>query len=150
MKNISWIIVVIIIIGAIWFYNGRQIVEDNTNLTNNTITNEEGDSDVTGGGSYLDYKSELLTQADTGDVVLFFHAAWCPTCRLLDNNLIKDYEKIPADLTVLQVNYDKEDELKEKYDIAYQHTLVQVDSSGKQITKWTGGNDLNSILKNLK
>ena len=157
MKNILWIIVVIVIIGGIWFFSGQEIADEQTALTENTnsVTNnpaitDEETTQATGGGSYIDYKPELLARADNGDVVLFFHASWCPTCRLLDNNLIKDYEIIPADLTILQVNYDKEDDLKEKYDIAYQHTLVPVDSSGDQITKWVGGNDLDSILQKLK
>ena len=101
-------------------------------------------------GTYEVYSPEKLALAKENNVVLFFHAAWCPTCRRLESNLNKTLDDIPTDLNILQVNYDDANDLRKKYSITYQHTLVQVDEKGNQITKWTGGSDLQSILDKLK
>ncbi|PLX25040.1 hypothetical protein C0580_03440 [Candidatus Parcubacteria bacterium] len=68
----------------------------------------------------------------------------------MDAAIKSEMSSIPSDLTILKVDYDSETELKKKYSITYQHTLVQVDAQGNQITKWTGGSDLNSIVSRLK
>lgn len=102
------------------------------------------------GGEYRAYDPSLLSRADHGRVVLFFHAGWCPTCKALENDINRNLDKIPDDLTILKVDYDTAEDLKDKYDIVIQHTLVQVDSSGSMITGWTGGNDLDYILGKLK
>lgn len=99
--------------------------------------------------SLADYQSQK-TSYDSGKVVLFFNASWCPTCKVLDESLARQIESFPKDLTVVNVDYDKETELKSKYGVRIQHTLVQIDSSGNQIAKWSGGGDLQSITDQLK
>ena len=37
----------------------------------------------------------------------------------------------------------------EKYGITYQHTFVQIDAEGKEITKWNGGK-IDELLTNIK
>jgi thiol-disulfide isomerase/thioredoxin len=101
-------------------------------------------------GSYEAYAPEKLTKANEGDVVLFFRAAWCPTCKVLDADLKAKMNTIPSGLTILDVNYDTETSLKQKYGVTYQHTLVQVDASGNMITKWSGGQTLASIVANVR
>lgn len=85
-----------------------------------------------------------------GKVVLFFNARWCPTCKVLDESLKKQASKFPADLTVVDVDYDNAPELIKQYKIAYQHVLVRIDADGKEITRWAGGGDLQSITDQLK
>jgi thiol-disulfide isomerase/thioredoxin len=89
-------------------------------------------------GSYEAYAPEKIARAETGDVVLFFHASWCPSCRGLNADIEKHLETIPAQLSILKVDYDTETELKKKYGVTYQHTLVQVDKDGNLIKKWSG------------
>ncbi len=101
-------------------------------------------------GEYVDYDSKLLDRADDGDVVLFFKASWCPSCITLNKALEKSLEEFPEDLTILKVDYDNSKDLKKKYAVTYQHTLVQVDAQGNQITKWNGGDNLNDVLNELK
>lgn len=96
-------------------------------------------------GLYTDYDESLLANAENGKVVLFFHAAWCPTCIALDNNIKNSADDIQSNLTILKVDYDSATELKKKYGVTYQHTMVQVDANGEQIAKWSGGNTLGSI-----
>ena len=85
-----------------------------------------------------------------GKVVLFFNARWCPTCKVLDESLKKQASKFPADLTVVDVDYDNSADLIKQYKIAYQHVLVQIDADGKEIIRWAGGGDLQSITDQLK
>ncbi len=101
-------------------------------------------------GSYEPYAAAKLAKANDGDVVLFFRASWCPTCKVLDSSIRANAEKLPAGVTILDVNYDTETALKQKYGVTYQHTLVQVDAAGNLITKWSGGQTLESILAKVQ
>jgi len=100
-------------------------------------------------GQYTDYNAALLANADQGDVVLFFHAQWCPYCRGLDTALNNSRSEIPSDLTILKVDYDNSSDLKKKYGVTYQHTLVQVDAAGNMVAKWNGSPDLADVIKHL-
>jgi thiol-disulfide isomerase/thioredoxin len=101
-------------------------------------------------GSYESYAASKLAKANEGDVVLFFRASWCPTCRALDSDIKANATKIPGGVTILDVNYDTETALKQKYGVTYQHTLVQVDASGNLITKWSGGLALGDVLSKIQ
>ena len=102
------------------------------------------------GGSYESYSPEKLALANDGKVVIYFHADWCPICRSLESNINANLKTIPAGVHILKADYDTETMLKQKYGVTYQHTLVQVDSSGNQITKWSGGQTLASLLTNVR
>jgi thiol-disulfide isomerase/thioredoxin len=102
-------------------------------------------------GAYETYAPEKLAWAeDGGKVVLFFKASWCPSCRALDADLKASLGDIPAGVTILELDYDDETELKKKYGVTTQHTLVQVDANGEMITKWSGGNSLASVVSKIK
>ncbi len=101
-------------------------------------------------GLYAPYDASKLAMAETGDVVLFFKASWCPSCRALDADIKASLSDIPANVTILEVDYDRATDLKQKYGVTTQHTLVQVDKSGNQIAKWTGGSTLEDLVKNIK
>lgn len=97
------------------------------------------------GGVYLPYTSTAVAQAN-GNIVLFFHANWCPTCVANEKDIKANLKDIPKSLTLLKVNYDDATALKELYGITAQHTFVQVDNSGKLIKKWRGGVTLKEIV----
>ena len=99
---------------------------------------------------YVAYSPAALTAASqNGRAVLFFYADWCPTCRAADAEYKANPAGIPADVTILQVNYDTATALKQKYNIVYQHSYIQVDGSGRQVTRWDGGG-IADLLANLK
>ena len=110
----------------------------------------EKDGAMMSKGSYEVYDASKLAMAEKGKVVLFFKASWCPSCRTLDADIKASLGDIPAGVTILEVDYDKYGELKQKYGVTMQHTLVQVDKGGNQIMKWSGGATLESIVEKLK
>jgi thiol-disulfide isomerase/thioredoxin len=111
---------------------------------------EKKDGAMMSKGSYEMYDASKLAMAKDGKVVLFFKASWCPSCRTLDADIKASLADIPAGVTILEVDYDKYGDLKQKYAVTTQHTLVQVDASGSQIMKWSGGNTLESVVSKLK
>jgi len=121
--------------------------KEDTMMKDDGMTKDDmADDTVVMKGNYETYSAEKLARADTGKVILFFHASWCPTCRAHDSEIMKNLESIPGGVHILKLNFDTETELRKKYGVTVQHTLVQVNSSGDQITKWSGGNTLASVL----
>jgi thioredoxin 1 len=108
------------------------------------MESEEGAMMESEAGRYEVYASEKL--ASSQDVVLFFKASWCPKCKALDADIKSRLGNIPADLTILEVDYDNSAELKKKYGVTYQHTFVQVDKAGNLIKKWSGSADLAALV----
>lgn len=101
-------------------------------------------------GSYEAYSVDKIARAETGDVVIFFHASWCPSCRGLNTSIENNSTSIPEGVSILKADYDKETDLKKKYGVTTQHTLVQVDKDGNMIKKWSGGGNLNSVLSQIQ
>ncbi len=118
---------------------------------NDTTTTTEKNSMMTKVGSYESYNASKIAMASaTHDVVLYFRASWCPTCKALDGDIKSHLNDIPESLTILDVNYDNSTELKKKYGVTYQHTLVQVDAQGNIIKKWSGSPTLASLVSEVK
>lgn len=102
-------------------------------------------------GSYEAYAPEKVALASAShDVVLFFRASWCPSCRAIDADIKANIGDIPANLSILDVNYDDATALKQKYGVTYQHTFVQVDASGTLIKKWSGSPTLSALVKEVQ
>jgi thiol-disulfide isomerase/thioredoxin len=113
---------------------------------------DEAMSDTVAGkaGVYAPYEASKLAMANDGDVVLFFKASWCPSCRALDADIKASLTEIPAGLTILEVDYDTATAMKQQYGVTTQHTLIQVDASGTLIKKWSGGSTLESVVAQVK
>lgn len=101
-------------------------------------------------GEYVAYDPAKLALAQEGKVILFFRASWCPTCRALDADIKANAQSIPAGVTILDVDYDRYGDLKKKYGVTYQHTLVQVDAQGNELKQWSGSPKLADLLKELR
>ena len=104
------------------------------------------------GGAYVDYSDSLVQQmlADGKRVVLFFHAAWCPTCNLADRRIQEAAHQIPSDVAIFKVDYDREESLVDAYGVLYQHTFVQLTEGGALVTKFQGSSTLPAILANIQ
>lgn len=102
-------------------------------------------TEVADGGVYLPYTPTAVAQAK-GKIVLFFHANWSPTSVTINKNIEEKATSIPADLTILKVNFDDATDLREAYAVDEQATFIQVDNTGKQIKKWRGESTLTDIV----
>jgi thiol-disulfide isomerase/thioredoxin len=99
----------------------------------------EEDAAMAKEGAWIDqaaYEADAATFHESGDVVLFFNASWCPTCKATVESL--DAEGAPAGLTVVSVDYDAATDLRQQYGVTVQHTFVQVDEQGNEVAKFTG------------
>jgi thiol-disulfide isomerase/thioredoxin len=88
-------------------------------------------------GAYIDYSSDVIA-ATPGTKLLFFHASWCPQCRALDKDILAT--TLPENVTIIKVDYDTHQDLRQKYGITIQTTLVRVDDQGNLIKKYVAYN----------
>ncbi len=149
MKKITGIIAVVAILVAGGIYVSVNNQESDT-MVNTSIDAVTAKVDTMMQGSYEAYSPEKIARAQTGDVVLFFHASWCPSCRSLNSDIESNLTSIPEGVLILKVDYDKEVDLKKKYGVTYQHTLVQVDKDGNHIKKWSGRPKLANLISNIQ
>lgn len=72
------------------------------------------------------YTAAALGEAQKADkpVALHFHADWCPTCRAQEKVLQSLASDPGLNLTVLVANYDTEKDLKRRFNVRAQSTLV--------------------------
>lgn len=85
-------------------------------------------------GQYLPYSADAVAMT-TGNIILFFHASWCPQCRTLDADISQNISA-QNNLTIYKVDYDSNQSLRQKYGVTLQTTLVKIDSNGDIIKKY--------------
>jgi len=79
---------------------------------------------------YQEYTPELEARyKGSQKFVLFFHADWCPTCRVLEKK-IKENLKSLENAIILETNYDREVEAKKKYNVRVQSTVIFFNADG--------------------
>lgn len=93
--------------------------------------------------------AERYASADK-KTVLFFRAYWCGACADAAAHIADEAAKGPADLVVLEVDYDDSAELKRKYGVTLQHTFVQVGPDGEELGQWTGFGTLAELYAALR
>lgn len=89
-------------------------------------------------GAYVDYSAEALAAAD-GDRVLFFHAPWCPQCRALESDIAA--VGVPDGVTILKVDYDTGQALRQQYGVRQQTTVVLLDDQGSGVASFVAYDD---------
>ena len=153
IKKLSPILIALLIFGVIYFFSTQKdqnrdstMESSETAMQNDSIDSEQSTQETTkvtsDAATYVDYTPELVTNAHAEGKrpVIFFHAAWCPTCKALEDELTSGgLEELPSDLVILKTDYDTELDLRKKYGVTIQHTLVQVDEQGNEVAKWVGG-----------
>jgi hypothetical protein len=100
------------------------------------------------GTGYTTYNEAIVTDALASGkkVALFFHAARCPNCIALNENIETNFTTIPEDTIIFKVDYDTSDALKETYGVTSQHTLVYIDKDMAQVNKLVGPTTLDEVL----
>jgi thiol-disulfide isomerase/thioredoxin len=84
-------------------------------------------------GVYTDYSEKALL-ATTHTKLLFFHAPWCPQCRAIEKSI--ETGGVPEDVTVFKVDYDSNQELRQKYGVTLQTTFVKIDGKNNKIESY--------------
>ena len=99
-------------------------------------------------GKYVDYSASTIAST-AGTKILFFHAPWCPQCKALDASIKSG--PIPENTTIIKVDYDSSQALKQKYGVTTQTTLVLVDDSGNLVKKYVAYStpSLDALIANL-
>jgi thioredoxin 1 len=148
------VIIVVIILGVV-IVAGFALFNKKDTTKQSVITPTTEQAEQANNTRYIEYSKAALDEASGNRRVLYFYASWCPTCRPADANFTAQVEQIPPDVTVLRVNYNdpdtdqEEKDLAQKYQITYQHTFVQIDTDGNEVTKWNGG-QIEELLANIK
>ncbi len=83
--------------------------------------------------SYVEYSDDLIAKT-TGKKVLFFHAQWCPQCRMIETDILK--QGAPEGWTIIKVDYDSHQDLRQKYGVTIQTTFVKIDDAGNSLNKY--------------
>jgi thiol-disulfide isomerase/thioredoxin len=99
-------------------------------------------------GRYINYSAAQVA-ATPGTKILFFHADWCSQCRKLDQDIRAN--TVPRGVTIFKVDYDSNRDLRRRYGVVIQTTLVKVDSGGKMTARYVAyeAPTLNNVTKAL-
>lgn len=100
-------------------------------------------------GVYTEYDAEAVKQSDADHILLFFKASWCPSCRALDADIVENAEDIPAGVEIYTVDYDTATDLKRKYGITTQHSIIEIDASGEAKSSISHGLTLKDVLTTI-
>lgn len=97
------------------------------------------------------YSAQALADAEKAGqpVALHFHADWCPTCRAQDKALESMKSEKGLDLTILKVNYDTEKDLKKRFNVRTQSTMVVLKGT-KEVARLAGDTSADGIRGALK
>jgi len=97
------------------------------------------------------YTAAALAAAQKADkpVAVHFHADWCPTCRAQEKVLQTLKAEPGLDITVLVANYDTEKELKRRFNVRAQSTLVVLRGQ-QEWARLVGDTTTTSIREALK
>ena len=97
------------------------------------------------------YSAAALAEAEKANqpVALHFHADWCPTCKAQDKVVQSLKAEKGLDLTILTVNYDTEKDLKRRFRINSQSSLVVLRGQ-KETARLVGDTTTDGIRSALK
>ncbi len=99
------------------------------------------------------YSAEALQKAqeEGGESLIEFYASWCPTCWRQHSSLKKvsndsKFEKV----TFFEADYDDSDELKNKFGVSRQSTLIIVkgDKEIARLSGVTGEEEISNFISN--
>lgn len=97
---------------------------------------------------YLEYDAEAVAMAtESGkNVALFFHADRCGSCKALSANITENEASIDENTMIFKVDYDSSKELKSKYWVQKQHTVVYLNELMESTSVEQGASSLDDVL----
>lgn len=147
----SWLIVGIILVvatvGGIYVFGSNKKESSEPTTTDLNLDQQPSSAAVTT-SQYIEYSPSVIASTP-GTKILFFHALWCPQCRDLEKSIKAG--SIPEGTTIIKVDYDTNQALRQKYGVTLQTTLVKVDDNGNLIEKYVAYDEptLQSLIDNL-
>lgn len=138
-KKFAFVIagLILVIVGATFYLIlGKERGHDLPAALDNqpTVNSQESkSSDVlnTKTGEYITYSEEAFRAAEGKTRLLFFHASWCPQCRELEASIKST--SLPVGVVVFKVDYDSRQDLRKKYGVTLQTTVVKVDKNDNKL-----------------
>lgn len=100
---------------------------------------------------YVEYNEIKLLEAlaEKKQVILFFHATWCSTCWVLNTNIATKETLIKENTIIFKVDFDAEENLKRRYWVTSQHTVVYLDQEWEVEKRVRGSIELDEILNDI-
>jgi thiol-disulfide isomerase/thioredoxin len=89
-------------------------------------------------GAYVEYSESAIAAAE-GRVLLFFHATWCGPCRSIESDI--EAQGVPDGVTIIKVDYDTNQPLRQQYGVTQQTTFVEVAPSGDAVQSYVAYDD---------
>lgn len=154
-SNRAWVIVVAIIaviiaaFAYIALYRPDKKIAD-TQQPPTSTRSETPETTATTSGKYIEYTAQSFAAAKDARRLLFFHAPWCPQCRALEQSIMSS--GVPQNTIIFKVDYDTASELKKRYSVTLQTTVVEVNGSDELKKKIVAYDDpsLDFVLKALE
>lgn len=99
-------------------------------------------------GEYIEYSPGIIEQT-SGAKIVYFHAPWCPQCRALEADI--KARGVPDGVTIIKADFDSSQELRSKYGVTLQTTLVRVGDDGAELKKFVAYQEptLEAVVTNL-
>lgn len=99
-------------------------------------------------GAYVDYSADVVANTK-GTKILFFHASWCPQCQKLEADIKQS--GVPSGVTIIKIDYDNSQSLRQQYGVTLQTTMVLIDDNGRLIKKFVAYDEpsLEAVKRNL-
>ena len=147
------VLVVLLILWVFWIYNNKnKTVPDvpNINNQNNNIKLENSENNIDSKTKVVMFDNNLDELVKEKNVLLFFTASWCPTCRALKKDIEKNMDIIPDDMLIVELDYDKETQMKKLYWVTIQHTLIFIDKDKNNILKKVWITRIQSLVDEYK
>lgn len=122
---------------------------NSTELTTNPETQQtQANPTSSTPGKYVDYSADIIAKTP-GTKLLFFHAPWCSQCRSVESDIKS--EGVPSGVTIIKIDYDSNQKLRQQYGVTLQTTFVKIDDAGKSLQKYVAYDDphLSAVIKNL-
>ena len=93
-------------------------------------------------GRYIDYQDRDQLRVQLAELAgqerwLNFHADWCPQCRSLDADINANLSQIPAGVTIVKVDYDDNQDLRQEYGVTQQTTFVRIGPDDQVAASYT-------------
>ena len=145
LKKVLFIILMIIFVISLIFISQTLKKESEKKLASSNeqveYQNEENKTNILNVTSE-NFESEVLQSDKT--VLIDFYADWCGPCKIL-SPIVEEVAKENADVKVVKINVDSEQEIAIKYRIMSIPTLVVI-KEGKEINRAIGIIEKSEIL----